>query len=96
MDYLLKEPKFKKTPKERKKDKYGYGKGDFGIPMIGVLGGGMTIAAGAAYDKAQKLNKKYKKKKKDKEEDLTSTEGSFKNGGLVKKGRPKLAKKGWK
>jgi hypothetical protein len=96
---LLIEPEFKKTPREKRKDKkkgYGYEKGDFEIPMIGALGGGMTVAAGAAYDKAQKLNKKYKKKKKDKEEDLTSTEGSFKNGGLVKKGRPKLAKKGWK
>ena len=66
MTDLLKEPKFKKTPKERKKDKYGYGKGDFGIPMIGVLGGGMTIAAGAAYDKAQKLNKEYKKQASEK------------------------------
>jgi hypothetical protein len=26
----------------------------------------------------------------------TATEGSFKNGGLVKKGKPKLAKKGWR
>jgi len=26
----------------------------------------------------------------------TSTEGSFKNGGLVKKGKPKIAKKGWR
>ena len=26
----------------------------------------------------------------------TATEGSFAKGGLVKKGRPKLAKKGWK
>ena len=26
----------------------------------------------------------------------TATEGSYKNGGLVKKGKPKLAKKGWR
>ena len=26
----------------------------------------------------------------------TATEGSFAKGGLVKKGKPKLAKKGWK
>ena len=26
----------------------------------------------------------------------TSTEGSFKNGGLVRSGKPKLAKKGWR
>ena len=26
----------------------------------------------------------------------TATEGSFKKGGLVKSGKPKLAKKGWK
>jgi hypothetical protein len=27
---------------------------------------------------------------------LTATEGSFKKGGLVKQGKPKLAKKGWR
>ena len=27
---------------------------------------------------------------------LTATEGSFKNGGLVRSGKPKLAKKGWR
>jgi hypothetical protein len=26
----------------------------------------------------------------------TATEGSFKKGGLVKKGKPKIAKKGWR
>jgi hypothetical protein len=26
----------------------------------------------------------------------TATEGSFKKGGLVKQGKPKLAKKGWR
>jgi hypothetical protein len=26
----------------------------------------------------------------------TATEGSFKKGGLVQSGKPKLAKKGWK
>ena len=27
---------------------------------------------------------------------LTATEGSFKKGGLVKQGKPKIAKKGWR
>ena len=30
------------------------------------------------------------------DKDMSSTEGSFKNGGLVKAGKPKLAKKGWR
>ena len=30
------------------------------------------------------------------DKDITETEGSFKKGGLVKKGKPKLAKKGWR
>jgi len=30
------------------------------------------------------------------EEASTETEGSFRKGGLVKKGKPKLAKKGWR
>ena len=66
---LLIEPEFKKTPREKRKDKkkgYGYEKGDFEIPMIGALGGGMTVAAGAAYDKAQKLNTEYKKQASEK------------------------------
>jgi len=32
----------------------------------------------------------------DDEEDMTSREGSFKHGGLVRSGKPKLAKKGWR
>ena len=42
-------------------------------------------------NKDPKENKKYLDLK-----DPTSTEGSFKNGGLVKKGKPRLAKKGWR
>jgi len=30
------------------------------------------------------------------DEKLSDREGSFKKGGLVKKGKPKIAKKGWK
>jgi|TARA_E500000318_G_scaffold68514_2_gene63317 hypothetical protein len=104
MSEIFKEPKFKKTPRERKKEKkkgYGYEKGDFEIPTIGVLGGGMSVAAGAAYDKAKKLEKKYKeedeeKNKEDEDSKITGREGSFKKGGLVRSGKPKLAKKGWK
>jgi hypothetical protein len=81
---LLKEPKFKKTPKERKQDKYGYGKGDFEVPTIGLMGMGATAAAGAAYDKGKKLNKKYKK------------EADKKKETKIKQGKPKIAKKGWK
>jgi hypothetical protein len=29
-------------------------------------------------------------------EKLSDREGSFKKGGLVKKGKPKIAKKGWR
>jgi hypothetical protein len=39
-----------------------------------------------------------KHKQGDYDPDLSSTEGSFKHGGLVKlrSGKPKLAKKGWR
>ena len=30
------------------------------------------------------------------DDNLSNREGSFRKGGLVKKGKPKLAKKGWK
>jgi hypothetical protein len=30
------------------------------------------------------------------DKDLSSTEGSFKKGGLVRSGKPKIAKKGWR
>lgn len=64
---LLKEPKFKKTPKERKKEKaFGAEPTDLGIPAMGLISMGMTAAAGSAYDKAQKLNKKYKKEASEK------------------------------
>ena len=42
-------------------------------------------------DKDPKENKKYLDLK-----NPTSTEGSFAKGGLVKSGKPKIAKKGWK
>jgi len=91
---LLIDPKFKKTPKERKQEKaFGAEPTDLGIPMMGLISMGMTAASGSAYDKAQKLNKKYKRDKKAKK--LTATEGSFQTGGLIK-GKPKLAKRGWK
>jgi len=67
MDDLLKEPKFKKTPKERKQDKaFGSDPTDFGLPMMGLIGMGSTAASSAAYDKAKKLNKKYKQKANEK------------------------------
>ena len=40
-----------------------------------------------------------KKKKYDEggyDKDMTETEGSFKKGGLVRSGKPRLAKKGWR
>jgi hypothetical protein len=37
-----------------------------------------------------------KKKKKKKKKDMTETEGSFKKGGMIKSGKPKIAKKGWR
>ena len=42
-------------------------------------------------DKDPKENKEYLDLK-----DPTSTEGSFKKGGLVRQGKPKLTKKGWR
>ena len=42
-------------------------------------------------DKDPKENKEYLDLK-----DPTSTEGSFKKGGLIRQGKPKLAKKGWR
>jgi len=67
MTDLLKEPKFKKTPKERKQDKaFGADATDLGLPMMGAIGMGATAAASAAYDKGKKLNKKYKQEASEK------------------------------
>ena len=103
---LLKEPKFKKTPKERKQEKkFGSEQGDFIVPMIGVLGGGVSVSGGASYGTAKKLEKKYKeeaekkskKETKNKEEKEVEVKREKKfMGGLVRSGKPKLAKKGWK
>ena len=103
---LLNEPKFKKTPKERKQEKkFGSEQGDFIVPMIGVLGGGVSVSGGASYGTAKKLEKKYKeeaekkskKETKNKEEKEVEVKREKKfMGGLVRSGKPKLAKKGWK
>ena len=103
---LLKEPKFKKTPRERKQEKaFGKEPTDLGLPMMGLISMGMTAASGAAYDKAKKLEKKYKKEAekkykketKNKEEKKVEVKREEKfMGGLVRSGKPKLAKKGWK
>ena len=110
---LLNEPKFKKTPKERKQEKkFGSEQGDFIIPMVGVLGGGVSVSGGASYGTAKKLEKKYKEeaeKKKKEEEKKSKKETKNKEekevevkreekfmGGLVRSGKPKLAKKGCK
>jgi len=39
---------------------------------------------------------KEAKKLKEENDDITSREGSFSKGGLVRSGKPKLAKKGWR
>ena len=80
---LLKEPKFKKTPKERKQEKkFGSEQGDFIVPMVGVLGGGVSVSGGASYGTAKKLEKKHKEEAEKKTK--------------IKQGKPKIAKKGWK
>jgi hypothetical protein len=82
---LLKEPKFKKTPKERKQEKaFGKDPTDLGLPTMGLIGMGATAASSAAYDKAKKLEKKHKK------------EAEKKTKIKIKQGKPKIAKKGWK
>ena len=63
---LLKEPKFKKTPRERKQEKaFGKEPTDLGLPMMGLISMGATAAAGAAYDKGRKLDKGYKAAEKE-------------------------------
>jgi hypothetical protein len=42
-----------------------------------------------------KLKKEIPRKRK-KKKDMTETEGSFKKGGMIKSGKPKIAKKGWR
>ena len=42
------------------------------------------------------VNAVRKHKQGDYDVDLSSTEGSFKKGGLVRSGKPKIAKKGWR
>ena len=63
-----------------------------------IAAGAMAAAGTAVKAGAFKLKDEvYSKKESDKKDkDLSSTEGSFKKGGLVRSGKPKLAKKGWR
>jgi len=54
----------------------------------------MGLAGAAAKMGAFKPKQGDTKKKKKK--DMTETEGSFKKGGMIKSGKPKIAKKGWR
>jgi hypothetical protein len=47
-------------------------------------------------DKMVKENKNLKDVDYISDETLSNREGSFKKGGLVKQGKPKIAKKGWR
>jgi len=49
-----------------------------------------AIGASGLAKEGKKLSEGYYDK------DISETEGSFRKGGLVKKGKPKLAKKGWR
>ena len=87
-----------KEPKIRKRDKFSSGRKTTLEEAVGYGSAlsGLGLAGVAAKMGAFKPKQSSVKKKKDKDEDLTETEGSFKNGGLVKQGKPKLAKKGWR
>lgn len=91
-----------KEPKMRRADRLG-GRGKLtlddvvahGGPVVGLAGAAAAAKMGAFKTK-QEDSKKKKDNKKKKDKDLTKTEGSFNKGGLVKKGKPKIAKKGWR
>jgi len=87
-----------KEPKIRKRDKFSSGRKTTLEEAVGYGSAlsGLGLAGVAAKMGAFKPKQSSVKKKKDKDEDLTETEGSFKKGGLVRSGKPKLAKKGWR
>ena len=89
-----------KEPKIRKRDKFSSGRKTtleeavgYGSALSGLGLAGVAAKMGAFKPKQSSVKKK---KDKDEDKDLNETEGSFKKGGLVKKGKPKLAKRGWR
>jgi len=87
-----------KEPKIRKRDKFSSGRKTTLEEAVGYGSAlsGLGLAGAAAKMGAFKPKQSSVKKKKDKDEDLNEKEGSFKKGGLVRQGKPKLAKKGWR
>jgi|DEB0MinimDraft_6_1074348.scaffolds.fasta_scaffold220748_2 hypothetical protein len=54
------------------------------------------IASQLIQDDIKKFKPKFKASDNISEKNLSKKEGSFKSGGLVKSGKPKIAKKGWR
>ena len=91
-----------KEPKIRKRDKFSSGRKTtleeavgYGSALSGLGLAGAAAKMGAFKPKQSSVKKK-KDKDEDKDKDLNEKEGSFKKGGLVRQGKPKLAKKGWR
>jgi hypothetical protein len=61
------------------------------LPGFALLDDGKKIIKGV-----KKFNKEYKIQSPVVKRKTSSAEDSFKHGGLVKSGKPKLAKKGWR
>ena len=94
---LLKLKEFKSRARDRKRsggrkitpeEVVGYGSALSGLGLAGA-----AAKLGAFKPKQDSVKNK---KDKDEDKDITETEGSFKKGGLVKKGKPRLAKRGWR
>jgi len=92
-DALLKLKEFKMRSPDRLKSR---GRGRMIDDLYGPITATAAMGLAGAAAKMGAFKPKQGDTKKKKKKDRTETEGSFKKGGMIKSGKPKIAKKGWR
>ena len=92
-DALLKLKEFKIKSADRLKSR---GRGRMIDDLYGPITATAAMGLAGAAAKMGAFKPKQGDTKKKKKKDMTETEGSFKKGGMIKSGKPKIAKKGWR
>ena len=92
-DALLKLKEFKVRSADRLKSR---GRDRMIDDLYGPITATAAMGLAGAAAKMGAFKPKQGDTKKKKKKDMTETEGSFKKGGMIKSGKPKIAKKGWR
>jgi hypothetical protein len=92
-DALLKLKEFKMRSPDRLKSR---GRERMIDDLYGPITATAAMGLAGAAAKMGAFKPKQGDTKKKKKKDMTETEGSFKKGGMIKSGKPKIAKKGWR